>query len=122
MTKFVNTSSGTTENSGEPLRFAHPFVTTVPINKRIKVDGIGVRMTDHIKTKLEQIPIPKREPTMGLAEIIGKAGVVDIEKAKSITFHVVGDTGNPISVMPELISEAMASDYNIAKPGISPAF
>ena len=86
ITKFINTKSGTTSNTGEPLRFAHPFITTVPINKRANIPGIGNRMTDHIKTKLEQIPKQKREPTMALDEIIGKAGVTEIVKAKSISF------------------------------------
>jgi hypothetical protein len=59
---------------------------------------------------------------MALSEIIGVAGVTAIEKTKSITFHSVGDTGNEISPMPELIAAAMAADYNIGKPGVSPAF
>jgi hypothetical protein len=79
-------------------------------------------MTDHIKKKLEQIPKPKREPTMMLADVIGKAGVAAIEKAGSITLHSVGDTGHETSTMPELVSEAMATDYKVDKPEISPAF
>ena len=59
------------------FRFAHPFFTTVPIQKRKAIPGIGVRMIDHIKSKLEKIPNPQREPTMSLAEIIGEAGVTD---------------------------------------------
>lgn len=119
---FTNTRFGVTSNQGEPLRFAHPFITNVPIDKRKSIPGIGVRMTDHIKKKLEQIPKPKREPTMQLSEVIGKAGVTEIEKAKSITFHAVGDTGHETSPMPELVAEAMATEYNVAKPERSPAF
>ena len=54
MANYAFTRSGAKANSGEPLRFAHPFVTTVPVSKRIKVKGVGFRMTDHIKSKLEQ--------------------------------------------------------------------
>jgi hypothetical protein len=119
---FTNTRYGVISNKGEPLRFAHPFVTTIPISKRKSIAGLGVRMTDHIKKKLEQIPKPKREPTMLLSDVIGKAGVADIETTKSITFHALGDSGNETSHMPELIAEAMATDYNTSKPGNSPAF
>lgn len=121
MAKYIKLRSGIEANSGEPLRFAHPFVTTVPVSKRIKIPGVGFRMTDHIKTKLEQIPTPNREPVITLAEIIGAAGVTAIENAKSIMIHAVGDTGNEISPMPELVAGAMSVDYNIAKPEVSPA-
>jgi hypothetical protein len=122
MAKYANTHSGVKTNSEEPLRFAHPFFTAVSISKRTKIPGVGTRMTDHIKTKLEQIPKPNREPTMALSDIIGAQGVAAIEKSKSITIHAVGDTGNETSPMPELIAEAMAGDYNTAKPEASPAF
>lgn len=122
MAKYVNSRTGGKSNKGEPLRFAHPFLTTVPINHRSSIPGIGGRMTDYIKTKLEQIPRPNREPVMGLEEIMGKAGVLEITKAGSITFHSLGDTGSEVSPMPELIAVAMAGDYDIAKPSVSPAF
>lgn len=122
MANYTISQPDTDSNSGEPLRFAHPFVTTIPIADRTTIPGIGNRMTDYIKTKLEQIPKPNREPMLTLAEIIGSAGVAAIEKTKSITFHSVGDTGNAVSAMPELIALAMAGDYTIAKPEGSPAF
>ena len=122
MAKYTTNTNGEKSNHGEPLRFAHPFVTSTPLKQRLVTPGVGNRMTDYIKTKLEQIPKPKREPTMNLADIIGTAGVSEIEKANGITFHSVGDTGNAISVMPELIAKAMTGDYNIAKPQLSPAF
>ena len=122
MAKNLKHRTGVKTKSGEPLRFAHPFVTTVPVGKRTTIPGVGNRMTDYIKTKLEQIPKPNRDPSMALAEIIGAAGVTSIEKTNFITFHSVGDTGNAISTMPELIATAMAGDYNIAKPALSPAF
>lgn len=106
----------------EALRFAHPFFTTTPINKRSTVPGVGTRMTDHIQTKLEPIPTPLRNPTMTLEEIIGKAGVVAIENAKSISFHSVGDTGHENGQMEELVADAMTEDYDVAHPEKSPAF
>jgi hypothetical protein len=79
-------------------------------------------MTDFIVANLEKIPDPLRDPTMTLAEIIGVQGVTEIEKAQSITFHAVGDTGHENGLMQELVSEAMTTDYNVAHPEKSPAF
>jgi hypothetical protein len=122
MAKPVKTLSLQKANKKEPLRFAHPFVTTVLVANRSIIPGVGNRMTDYIKTKLEPIPKPNREPAMALADIIGLPGVSEIEKTGFISFHSTGDTGNAVSPMPELIAMAMAADYNIAKPATSPAF
>src|ERR1700712_4455448 len=122
MAKYSGARSRKKINTGEPLRFAHPFITTVPVPQRVPVPGIGNRMTDYIKTKLEPLPAPKRDPTMMLAEIIGVAGVSEIELTGSVLIHAAGDTGNAVSPMPELVAQAMATDYNAAKPGMSPAF
>ncbi|MBI1806500.1 MAG: metallophosphoesterase [Ignavibacteria bacterium] len=104
------------------LRFAHPFFTTVPHNRRRNIPGVGKRMTEYVGTKLEKIPDPQREPTMTLEEIIGKPGVTAIKKAKAISFHAVGDTGHPNGEMEELVADAMSGDYKAAKPEKSPAF
>lgn len=105
-----------------PLRFAHPFFTTTPVDLRPTVPGIGKRMIDYIVTKLEKIPDPLRDPTMTLEEIIGIQGVTDIKNAQVITFHAAGDTGHENGLMEELVADAMAADYDIAHPAKSPAF
>ena len=106
----------------ETLRFAHPFFTDIPVNKRSIIQGAGNRMLDFIATKLLPFPDPQRDPTMVLADIIGKQGVVDIEKQQSITFHTVGDTGHENGIDQEHVANAMAQDYDPAHPEKSPAF
>jgi hypothetical protein len=108
----------------EPLRFAHPFFTTKPKSRRKAIPGVGKGLAEYPSNALllEKIPPPKRNPpTMTLDEIVGSTGMSDIQKAGAITFHAVGDTGSP-DTMTEIISTAMAGDYDIAHPGISPAF
>jgi hypothetical protein len=104
------------------MRFAHPFFTNTPPDQRTKIPGIGNRMTNFIANNLLPFPDPQRDPTMTLADIIGTQGVQEIVANGSITFHAVGDTGNENGQMEELVSEAMALDYNPASPGKSPAF
>ncbi len=111
-----------TTNSKKTLRFAHPFQTNVPIADRQNVPNVGTRMTDFVQTKLEPIPVPQREPTMTLAEIIGDAGAAEIAAGKSIIFHATGDTGLVHGEMQELVAESMATEYNVANPEKSPAF
>ncbi|HEX4850902.1 MAG TPA: metallophosphoesterase family protein, partial [Puia sp.] len=105
------------------LRFAHPFFTTTPKNKRKEIPGVGKGLSEYPSKAwlLEKIPPPHRDPTMTLDEIIGADGLKEIENAKSITFHAVGDTGSP-DTMTEIISQAMQEDYDISNPGTSPAF
>jgi len=115
--------SGTTKSSpAEVLRFAHPFYTVTPIGERPTIKNVGSRMTDYIKTQLQPIPKPTREPTMFLSDIIGNAGVSEIEAAKSITFHAVGDTGTETGNMQQMVADSMSADYNVAHPSASPAF
>ena len=106
-----------------PLRFAHPFFTTTPKDKRKEIKGVGKGLAEYPSKAwlLEKIPPPKREPVMSLDQIIGPDGFVEIQNAGSITFHAVGDTGSP-DTMTEIISGVMASDYNIANPETAPAF
>jgi hypothetical protein len=109
-------------NTGSVLRFAHPFFTSTAPDQRQIVPGVGKRMTDFVKSKLLRFPDPQRNPTMTLADIIGTQGVTEIEKAKSITFHTVGDTGHENGIMQELVADAMAMDYDPGHPDLSPAF
>ena len=108
---------------GEPLRFAHPFFTTTPKSRRKEIPGVGKGLAEFPSKAwlLEPIPKPKRNPTMTLDEVIGKAGVQQIQQAGQITLHAVGDTGSP-DTMTEVISGAMAEEYDISNPGKSPAF
>jgi len=109
--------------NNKPLRFAHPFFTTTPKSRRRSIPHVGKGLAEYPSKAwlLEPIPPPKREPTMILDNIIGKDGLQQIQRSGSITFHAVGDTGSP-DTMTEIISGAMADDYNIADPATAPAF
>lgn len=104
------------------LRFAHPFFTDTPPSSRPNIPGVGKRMLDFIATNLLPFPDPQRDPVMLLDEIIGAAGVQQIETAGSITFHAVGDTGHENGQMQEFVANAMTLDYDINHPEKSPAF
>ena len=106
----------------QPLRFAHPFFTTTPVASRAAVPGTGKRLLDHIKGNLEPIPKPSRKPLFTLAEIIGQHSASEIEKAGSISFHSVGDTGKGANTPQGLVADAMQKDFDISKPSESPAF
>lgn len=108
----------------EPLRFAHPFFTTTAKSKRKAIPGVGKGLAQYPSKALllEPIPPPKLDPpTMTLDAIVGSSGLADIQKAGSITFHAVGDTGSP-DTMTEIISGVMAADYDITDPATCPAF
>jgi len=122
MAKGTKTTRTGKRNNAEAMRFAHPFFTTVPPADRRNIPGFGRRMTEFVRTKLEKIPKPLREPLMSLDEIIGTDGATAIEKEKSITFHAVGDTGHPHGTMQEIIAAAMAEDFDAGHPERSPAF
>ncbi|AHF14750.1 metallophosphoesterase family protein [Niabella soli] len=106
----------------DSFRFAQPFFTTLPPEKRPLIRGVGRRMTDYIATKLLPIPDPQRNPTMTLADIIGQQGTNEIITAGSIKFHAVGDTWNPNNIQQMAVTNAMTKDYSISAPQHSPAF
>jgi hypothetical protein len=71
-------------------------------------------MAEFASRKLGPIPAPTRTPRMDLKDLIGAAGVNEIESAGEIRFHALGDTGRPggVDVPQEQIAEAMTSDYD----------
>jgi hypothetical protein len=115
---------GKKKKAPEPLRFAHPFFTTTPKSKRKPIPKVGKGLAQYPSAALllEPIPPPKRQPpTMTLDEIVGSSGLAETKKAGFITFQVVGDTGSP-DTMTEIVSTAMATDYDIAHPETCPVF
>jgi hypothetical protein len=77
-------------------RFAQPFFTTTPPERRPVDPTTGTRsMAEFAVSKLGPIPPPSREPVMELSEIIGQSGVDEIKATGAIRFHAVGDTGRP---------------------------
>jgi hypothetical protein len=122
MAKKAKTTSSGKSKKTDALRFAHPFFTSVPPDQRPNIPGVGQRMTDFVKTRLEPIPDPIRDPTMSLAGVIGNQGALEIEHANVISFHAAGDTGKSAANMSETVAAAMTTDYDINHPEKSPAF
>src|SRR5260370_14615578 len=91
-------------------RFAHPFFTSTPIPERQPVHGL-TRMTDWSKQQLGPVPPVVRAGVMKLAEVIGDAGVAEIEAAGEIRFHALGDSGVGNAQEAEQVSEEMVGDY-----------
>jgi len=104
-----------------PLRFAHPFFTTTP-PKRRRPTPFGRRMIDHVQSKLQPIPKPRRDPMMTLADIIGPDAAAAIEKSGALRFHSTGDTGRSADSPQGQVAAAMTADYDIQHPAQSPAF
>jgi hypothetical protein len=57
--------STTNSKRHRTLRFAHPFFTNTPPEKRAATPA-GKRMTDHIEQKLQKIPPVKGKSVMTL--------------------------------------------------------
>jgi len=112
----------TAKTKREPLRFAHPFFTSTPPERRAPIPPFGRRMLDHIQGTLHAIPKPASDPVMTLADIIGTQGANDIDNAGTLIFHTVGDTGRGKDSPQETVAEAMATDFDAAHPEKSPAF
>jgi predicted phosphodiesterase len=110
--------------AGKPLRFAHPFFTLTPPDQRTAQPGVGRRMTDWIAQQLGPIPKPSRDPAISLDEIIGAAGVKEIEDLGTIRFHAVGDTGRAAgeNTPQDQVAADMALDYHPDAGGMNPAF
>lgn len=108
------------------MRYAHPFFTPIAPEDRIEIEGLHAsRMSEFIVQALGPIPKPRRKPTMNLAEIIGEAGVHEIEAAGAIRFHATGDTGRQSSGTDdpqEQVASAMAKDFQPDRGGANPAF
>jgi hypothetical protein len=102
-------------------RFAHPFYTVTPPSERKPVDGL-TRMTDWSKNQLGPVPPVRRGGLMTLAEVIGAAGVAEIEAGGEIRFHALGDSGHGVAHEAEQVSEEMVGDFTPTGGGLNPAF
>jgi hypothetical protein len=105
-----------------PKRFAHPFFVSAPPAERQPNAHGHRRMTDWSKEQLGPVPRPERQGRIALSDIIGVAGVQEIEQVGEIRFHALGDTGVNHAQEAEQVAEDMATDYNPAAGGLNPAF
>ena len=102
-------------------RFAHPFFVPAAPAARQPVNG-HVRMTDWSKLQLGPLPAVARGGKMDLSEVIGAAGVKEIEDLGEIRFHALGDTGVSTAHEAQLVAQEMATDFNPSAGGLNPAF
>lgn len=117
----MSTAVTRTQKGKDPLRFAHPFFTTVPPPARPPTPH-GRRMLDHIQGTLNPIPSVKGTSMMTLADIIGKDSASGIETRGTLCFHSTGDTGKRADSPQGEVAAAMATDFNIQQPDNTPAF
>jgi hypothetical protein len=113
-------------------RFADPTTTPDPRKFSVKhgSDKEAYSLLDQMKGKLRPRPFPVvegvAEPTLRLADAYGEPGesiVADIERAKQLVFHVVGDTGNTRGPKDQsLVADKMVADYDDTDPRQVPSF
>ena len=120
-TKKAPSARSTHSTSHSTLRYAHPFFTTTPPAQRAPVNG-NKRLTDWSKQQLGPVPPVLRGGRMDLTEVIGAAGVTEIEGVGEIRFHALGDSGVGMAHEAEQVGDEMATDYKAGAGGLNPAF
>jgi Calcineurin-like phosphoesterase len=121
MAKAKARSSSNSSSMNSPGRFAHPFFTTTPPSERTPINGF-TRMTDWSKQQLGPIPPVLRNGRIALTDVIGAAGVTEIDGVGEIRFHALGDSGVGMAQEAEQVSDEMAKDYQPDAGGLNPAF
>lgn len=116
--KKASGASAGNKNATTPLRYAHPYYTTVPVAQRQP----GQRLLTYIQGTLQKIPPVRGAGTMTLAQIIGPSGSQAIAASGELQFHTAGDTGKGPDTPQQYVAEMMAEDYKIADPSRDPAF
>ena len=102
-------------------RYAHPFYLPAPPQLRKPING-HTQMTDWSKQQLGPIPPVNRGGNLELSEVIGAAGVKEIEDLGEISFHALGDSGVGSAHEAQMISDEMATDFKPGAGALNPAF
>ncbi len=102
-------------------RYAHPFFLPVAPENRQPINGL-IRMTDWTKQQLGPIPPIVRGGNLNLVDVIGAAGVQEIEDLGEIRFHALGDSGVGTAQEAQQISDQMATNFSAGAGGLNPAF
>ncbi|HEV2690142.1 MAG TPA: metallophosphoesterase, partial [Bryobacteraceae bacterium] len=95
--------------------------TSTPPALRKPVNG-NTRLTDWSKQQLGPVPAVLRNGAIDLSEVIGAAGVTEIEGVGELRFHALGDSGVGMANEAEQVSDEMATDYKPTAGGLNPAF
>jgi hypothetical protein len=112
-------------NSGDQPIFSQPAPSPDPTSFKTPVTDqryLGI-------ATLEAVPQARGgavEPTLTLAQAYGNAGpakVKEIQQAKQIVFHSVGDTGSVVGPATQsLVADKMVTDFAEANPADVPSF
>jgi hypothetical protein len=121
MANAVSSADHSTSTSYSAQRYAHPFFLPVPPSQRQAIAGQS-RLTDWSRQHLGPIPPVKNNARMALSDIIGTAGVHEIEQLGEIRFHALGDSGVGHAIAAEHVAEDMATDFKVGAGGLNPAF
>lgn len=118
MSPKANHSTSTTYSKS---RFAHPFYLPVPPAARQPING-HASIIDWSKTQLGPIPPVIKNASLVLDDVIGAAGVQEIEQVGELRFHALGDSGVGTAQDAANISDEMATDFSPSAGGLNPAF
>jgi Calcineurin-like phosphoesterase len=102
-------------------RYAHPFYLPSPPEARQPINGHSC-MTDWSKNHLGPVPKVAGDGVMDLADIIGAAGVNEIQQLREIRLHALGDSGVGHAEDAEKVADDMATDYKPGAGSLNPAF
>ncbi len=114
-------SANHTSTAYSKARYAHPFFLPATPENRQPINGL-TRVTDWSKQQLGPIPPVTRGGNLDLSEVIGAAGVKEIEDLGEIRFHALGDSGVNTAQEAQQISDEMATDFKAGAGGLNPAF
>jgi hypothetical protein len=113
-------------------QFGEPSQTPDPAKFSVKhgSDKEAYTILDHERGKLppRKFPVVRGtdEPILKLAEALGDSGnsiVAEIEKARQLVFHSIGDTGNTHGPKDQsLVADKMVSDFSDVDPRDVPSF
>lgn len=104
------------------MRYAHPWFESETALTATMALAAGLTEEDWKKQNLGPVPAVARDGRMDLREIIGDAGVTEIEDLGEIRFHVLGDSGCGTGEPAERVANDMAADYKPHAGGLNPAF
>jgi hypothetical protein len=100
-------------------RYAHPNFTETASSTAA---GNQQSLAEWSKLQLGLLPPVARNGLMDLTEVIGAAGVKEIQDTGEIHFHTMGDTGVGMAEDAEKVADDMTTDYHPDAGGLNPAF
>jgi hypothetical protein len=115
------TADNQTSTAYSKARYAHPFFLPATPEQLQPFHGL-TRIEDWSKQQLGPIPPITRGGNFNLADVIGAAGVREIEGLGEIRFHALGDSGVDSAQEAQQIANQMATGFKAGAGGLNPAF